>query len=57
MFHFHQHTTALQPNQDLDVQNKICLYEFIFDMYQQDDSKNSATGDFCLQEMNIMTNK
>jgi hypothetical protein len=42
MFHFHQHTKALEPHQDLGVNNKICHYEFIFDMYQQDDRKSTG---------------
>jgi len=41
MFHFHQHTTVLEPNQDLGAHIKICHYEFIFDMYQQDDRKSA----------------
>lgn len=41
MFHFHQHTTALEPHQDLGVHNQIYHCEFIFDMYQQDDRKST----------------
>jgi hypothetical protein len=33
---FHQHTTAIELHQDLGVHIKICLYKFIFDIYQQD---------------------